>query len=221
MRLTKRKIIIISGSAAAAVIIVAGGLLWHGHHHHAKQLSDTKTTSNPNISLNQDSSDSSGGLNVSGQASNLGQLGNDQSQKNQGGSSGNSSSGSSGVDPSSFAQYNKYQNNKDALFGDIQKGTGAALTSGKQANVYYKGWLTNGALIDQSSVSSSGQPQPFNFTMGAHQVIPGWEEGLYGMQAGGTRLIIIPPAVGYGSQAHGSVPANSVLVFEVQLLSVQ
>lgn len=219
MSITKRTIIISVSGFVTLVVIIGGGLWWHTHQQHTKRLSSTNKTS--------DTTADSGGLNVSGGgAFDLGQLGgNGKNQakdgsSNSGGSGGSSDSGG-GLDPSTFTQYNKYQTNKDALFGDIQKGSGASLTNGKQANVYYKGWLTNGALIDQSPVSTGGQPQAFNFTMGAHQVIPGWEEGLYGMQAGGTRLIIVPPAVGYGAQAHGTVPANAVLVFEVQLVSVQ
>lgn len=223
MRVTKREIIIGLSAFLTALVLAGAGVWWHGHDDQTQLSRDGGSTSNPNISLDQGGSgDDSGGLGVSGQASDLGQLGGDQSQKSQNGSgSSGGSSGSDGIDPSSFEQYDKYKTNKHALFGDIKKGGGAELTTGKQANVTYTGWLTNGALIDRSPVSSSGQPQPYNFTMGSHQVIPGWEEGLYGMRAGGTRLIIIPPAVGYGSRAHGSVPADSVLVFVVRLLSVK
>ncbi len=170
------------------------------------------------ISLNQDDSSKPGGLSVSGQADNLGQLGG----QGKGSQSGGGSSGSSSdINPATFSEYNKYQNNTDALFGDIQIGHGAQLNAGQKASIYYKAWLTNGALVDQSPVSSAGQPQPYSFTLGAHQVIPGLEEGIYGMKVGGKRLIIVPPAVGYGSQGQGAVPANAILVFQVQLLSVQ
>lgn len=222
MRVTKREVIIGATGFILALLLAGGVLWWHGHNKPRQLSLAAGTTSNPNVSLDQGSEDSSG-LNVSGQASNLGQLNGDQSQSGQSGQSGaggNSSSGSS-VDTSTFAAYNKYRNNKDALFGDMKKGGGGALTAGKQAGIYYKVWLTNGALIDQSPVSASGQPQPFSFKLGAHQVITGLEEGVYGMKVGGSRLVIVPPAVGYGSQAHASVPADSVLVFEVQLVSVR
>jgi FKBP-type peptidyl-prolyl cis-trans isomerase len=222
MRVTKKEIIIGVSALILGAALVGGGVWWRSDHHKTKQLSAASgTTSDPNISLDQDNAgDNSGGLSVSDQASDPGQLNGNQSQNGQNsGGSGDSSGGN--IDPSKLAQYEKYKNNKSALFADIQKGTGAALISGKQANVTYKGWLTNGALIDQSPVSSNGQPQPFNFKMGAHQVITGWEEGLYGMKAGGARLIIVPPAVGYGDQAHGSVPANALLLFEVHLISVK
>jgi FKBP-type peptidyl-prolyl cis-trans isomerase len=154
-------------------------------------------------------------------ASDLGQLGVGGNQSQNSGGSSSSSSSSGDVNPSTFTQYDKYKNNKDALFGDIKAGSGAQLTTGKKGTVYYKGWLTNGTLVDQSPVSASSQPQPYTFTLGAHEVIPGWEEAIYGMKAGGKRLLIIPPAVGYGSQGKGLVPPNAVLIFEVQLLSVQ
>ncbi len=125
------------------------------------------------------------------------------------------------VDPSTFAKYDQYKSNSAALFADIQKGTGAELTVNKKAAVVYKGWLTNGQLFDQSRPDSSGQLQPFVFTLGAHQVILGWEQGIGGMKVGGTRLLIIPPSVGYGASGQGSIPPNSVLVFQVQLLAVQ
>jgi FKBP-type peptidyl-prolyl cis-trans isomerase FkpA len=125
------------------------------------------------------------------------------------------------LDPSSFTQYEKYKSGKSALFAEIQKGTGDELVNGKTAAVLYKGWLTNGQLFDQSRTDSSGKLQPFSFTLGAHQVISGWEQAMAGMKVGGTRLLIVPPTAGYGSTATGSIPPNSVLVFYVQLLAVK
>lgn len=224
MRVTKTEIIAGVSGLVIAVIVIGGGLWWHGHKQQPKQLSEasSKTTSNPNISLGQDNS---GGLSVSGQASDLGQLGNNssagQAQTGQGQNESAGSGSSGGLNPSTFTQYDKYKNSKDALFGDMQVGNGAKLSTGQKASIYYKAWLTNGALVDQSPVSSSGQPQPYSFTLGAHKVIPGLEEGTYGMKVGGKRLIIVPPAVGYGSAGQGSVPPNAVMVFEVQLVSVQ
>lgn len=217
----KKEFIFAGAGFLSAFVLIAGGFWWHNHQSgRHKQLTNTsQTVGNHLISLDQSSSADSGGLSVSGSgASDLGQLGGNQSQNSSG---ADSSSNSGGIDPSTFAQYDKYKNNQDALFGDIKAGSGAALGTNNKATVYYKGWLTNGALIDQSPVSASGQPQPFSFTEGARQVIPGWEEAMYGMKAGGTRLLIIPPAVGYGAQGKGAVPANAVLVFEVQLVSVQ
>lgn len=160
-------------------------------------------------------------LNVaSGSASSLGQL-NNASGASQGASTPNrSTAGTSTVDPSTFAQYEKYKDNGSALFGDVQAGSGAALGDNQQATILYKGWLTNGTLFDQSRTDSSGRLQPLAFTEGGHQVIPGMEEGVAGMKAGGIRLIIVPPGQGYGSQGQGNIPGGAVLVFEVQLLDV-
>lgn len=135
--------------------------------------------------------------------------------------SGGQSNASSLLDPSTFGKYDQYKNNTQALYADIQKGTGDELTVNKQAAVVYKGWLTNGQLFDASKPDSTGQLQPFDFTLGAHRVILGWEQSMAGMKVGGVRLLIIPPSVGYGPSGQGSIPPNSVLVFQVQLLAVQ
>ncbi|HXR49449.1 MAG TPA: FKBP-type peptidyl-prolyl cis-trans isomerase [Verrucomicrobiae bacterium] len=210
------------------VIIGLGGgcFWWWPGHHKAQPLNDGAASINTDSTVAQTNS-TNGGLSVAptSGAQNLGQLSGSQKSSNNvtaQGTSSNSSSGSSGaVDPSTFSQYDKYKSGTSALFGDIQVGTGAELGANQQAAVYYKGWLTNGQLFDESRTGSDGKLQPFTFTLGAHQVIPGWEQGLSGMKVGGTRLVIVPPAVGYGSQAQGSIPANSVLVFEVQLVAVQ
>lgn len=100
---------------------------------------------------------------------------------------------------------------------DETVGTGAVATDGKQVTVQYTGTLTNGTVFD----SSYSRNQPFPFTLGAGQVIKGWDEGVVGMKVGGKRKLVIPPSLGYGNQAVGSIPANSTLIFEVQLISVQ
>ena len=124
------------------------------------------------------------------------------------------------LNPSTFAQYNKYVNATSAMYINLLSGTGTELTSGHEAAVYYKGWLTNGKLFDESQ-EKNGQMQPLDFTLGAHQVIPGWEEGMDGMKVGGVRLLIIPPSLGYGAAGQGPIPGNSVLIFQVQLAAVQ
>lgn len=178
------------------------------------------------IPLNQaltDNNASSGGLAVT-QASGtgLGQTAvNPDSGSASTGSSAPSTPKSDPFDPTTFAQYDKYKTSNGALFGDVQTGNGDTLTANKKAAVYYKGWLTNGKLFDQSQTDSKGQLQPFVFTEGAHQVISGWEQGLDGMKVGGTRLLIVPPSAGYGATGQGSIPPNAVLVFEVQLAAVQ
>ncbi len=210
--MSARKVVYVIISAVV-IASVLGGLWWQGHGNDKPKAKGKQTVGDHTISLNQEPPEDTGGLSVSsGGASDLGQLG---------GQAQNSDSGNGNAGTPDYSQYDKYKNNKSALFGDIKKGTGAALTVGKKGAVIYKGWLTNGTLVDQSPTSASGEPQPYTFTMGAHAVILGWEEAMYGMKAGGQRLLIVPPAVGYGSEGKGLVPPNAVLVFEVQLTSVK
>lgn len=100
---------------------------------------------------------------------------------------------------------------------DETVGTGAEAVAGKSITVNYIGTLTNGTKFD----SSFDRNQPFTFTLGGGQVIKGWDEGVVGMKVGGKRKLVIPPSLGYGNQAQGSIPANSTLVFEITLVSVQ
>ena len=100
---------------------------------------------------------------------------------------------------------------------DHQIGTGTEAVSGKTVAVHYTGTLEDGSKFDSSRDSG----QPFQFTIGQGQVIPGWDEGIPGMKAGGRRKLIIPPALGYGSQGSSPViPPNATLVFVVELVSV-
>ena len=101
---------------------------------------------------------------------------------------------------------------------DLQTGSGAVATSGQRANVHYTGWLTTGEKFD----SSADRREPFEFTLGAGQVIKGWDEGVAGMKVGGKRKLVIPPALGYGARgAGGVIPPNAELIFEVELLSLR
>ena len=135
--------------------------------------------------------------------------------------SGSSSGQNNPFDPTTFAQYDKYLKEQKALFGEAQAGTGTALTANHKAAVLYRGWLTNGKMFDESRTGSDGKMQPFIFTLGAHQVIPGWEQALEGMKVGAVRLVVVPPSAGYGATAQNGIPGNSVLVFQVQLVDVQ
>ncbi len=146
-------------------------------------------------------------------ANRLGQITPSQPGQSKNGSSGSSASSAAGspFDPTTYAQYDKYKDGTSALFGDVQKGDGDELTSGKKAAVYYKGWLTNGTLFDQSKPGADGKLAPFVFQMGSHQVIPGWEQALTGMKVGGVRLVIVPASVGYGAQGQGSIPISAEL----------
>lgn len=121
-----------------------------------------------------------------------------------------------------FAVYEKYKDEKNALIGEIEEGTGPVADKGKKVALLYKGWLTNGSLVDESKPSQAGgKIVPLSFQIGGGQVIAGMEQGVFGMKEGGKRRIIIPPAVGYGDHGYGSIPANSVLIFDVELVSVQ
>ncbi len=98
----------------------------------------------------------------------------------------------------------------------ITKGTGAKPTSGQTVKVHYTGWLTDGTKFD----SSVDRGQPFEFELGTGKVIAGWDKGVAEMQVGEKRKLTIPASLGYGDRAVGPIPANSTLVFEVELLGI-
>jgi FKBP-type peptidyl-prolyl cis-trans isomerase len=100
---------------------------------------------------------------------------------------------------------------------DIQVGSGDVASAGKKVTVHYTGTLTDGTKFD----SSVDRNQPFTFTLGAGEVIQGWDQGVAGMKVGGKRKLTIPPSLGYGSRATGPIPANSTLIFDVELLKVE
>src|SRR3990167_7626772 len=105
------------------------------------------------------------------------------------------------------------------MMKDQVVGTGAAAATGDTVTVNYVGALTNGTVFDASANHGT---TGFTFTLGAGQVIKGWDEGIVGMKEGGKRTLLIPADLAYGPQAVGNViPANSALVFEVELLKVQ
>jgi len=95
---------------------------------------------------------------------------------------------------------------------DVVVGTGATVVAGDTITVSYVGTLTNGTQFDSSS--------SFPFRIGVGQVIKGWDQGLIGMRVGGRRRLTIPPSLGYGSQAVGTIPANSTLKFDIGLLAI-
>jgi FKBP-type peptidyl-prolyl cis-trans isomerase FkpA len=103
-------------------------------------------------------------------------------------------------------------------YWDVKMGTGAVAQSGQHVKVDYTGWLTSGKKFD-SSVDAG---RPFEFVLGARQVIKGWDEGVAGMKVGGKRQLRIPPDLAYGPKGYpGVIPANSTLVFDVELLGVK
>ena len=101
---------------------------------------------------------------------------------------------------------------------DIVVGEGTEAVKHSIVTVNYTGWLEDGSKFDSSL--NPGR-EPFRFTVGSGQVIQGWDQGIPGMKIGGKRKLTIPPSMGYGNRDNGAIPANSVLIFEVDLLVVE
>ena len=101
---------------------------------------------------------------------------------------------------------------------DIKIGDGQEVEKFNIVTVNYTGLLEDGTKFDSSL--NPGRT-PFRFTVGAGQVIKGWDEGLIGMKVGGKRKLTIPPELGYGSRDNGPIPANSTLIFEIDLLGIE
>ena len=101
---------------------------------------------------------------------------------------------------------------------DIIVGEGTEAVKHSIVTVNYTGWLEDGSKFDSSL--NPGR-EPFRFTVGAGQVIQGWDQGIPGMKIGGKRKLTIPPSMGYGNRDNGAIPANSVLIFEVDLLGIE
>jgi peptidylprolyl isomerase len=101
-------------------------------------------------------------------------------------------------------------------YRDVRVGTGATAAAGQNVSVHYTGWLPNGSKFD----SSRDRNEPFDFQLGASQVIRGWDEGVAGMRVGGRRLLVIPPDLAYGPSGSDPIPPNATLVFDIELLGV-
>jgi FKBP-type peptidyl-prolyl cis-trans isomerase len=109
---------------------------------------------------------------------------------------------------------------KDGLKIEVlAEGSGPGAKPGQTVSVHYTGWLTNGKKFD----SSRDRGQPITFPLGRHQVIAGWDEGLIGMKKGGHRKLTIPPKLGYGESGtpDGSIPPNSTLIFDVEMMDIR
>jgi len=105
----------------------------------------------------------------------------------------------------------------DETYVDLRVGSGAVAKAGDNVRVHYVGKLTDGTTFD----SSRDRGQPFDFALGAGQVIPGWDEGVVGMRVGGLRKLTVPPALGYGAQGAGDkIPPNATLIFTIELLAI-
>ena len=108
--------------------------------------------------------------------------------------------------------------NNGFVIEDLKIGDGKEVEKFNIVTVNYTGLLEDGTKFDSSL--NPGRT-PFRFTVGAGQVIKGWDEGLMGMKIGGKRKLTIPPDLGYGSRDNGPIPANSTLTFEIDLLTIE
>ena len=103
-------------------------------------------------------------------------------------------------------------------YWELKEGTGAPVQAGQHVTVDYTVWLSTGKKVD----SSVGTGHPYEFMLGAGQVIKGWDEGIAGMKVGGKRQLHIPPDLAYGAAGKPpAVPANSTLIFDVRLVDVK
>lgn len=111
------------------------------------------------------------------------------------------------------------------IITDTQIGDGAEAKAGQQVTVHYTGWLYDPKATNfhgKKFDSSHDRATPFNFPLGAHSVIQGWDQGVAGMRVGGKRTLIIPSNLAYGKRgAGGVIPPNATLVFDVELLAVK
>ena len=104
-------------------------------------------------------------------------------------------------------------------YEDTTVGDGAEAKAGQHVHVHYTGWLYNDGVQGAKFDSSRDRNDPFAFSLGAGQVIKGWDEGVAGMKIGGQRTLIIPASLGYGARgAGGVIPPNATLKFDVELL---
>lgn len=116
-------------------------------------------------------------------------------------------------------------NIKELIQTDVKQGEGAVATAGQTVSVHYTGWLYDETAPEHKGKkfdSSRDRGQPFDFPLGAGQVIKGWDTGVAGMKVGGQRTLIIPSEMGYGTHgAGGDIPPNAALIFDVELLGVK
>ena len=108
---------------------------------------------------------------------------------------------------------------------ELQPGAGPEIVAGQKAVVQYTGWLFETSAPDKKGKqfdSSKNTGQPFEFVIGAGQVIKGWDQGVVGMKVGGSRRLTIPPELGYGDAgAGGVIPPGATLIFDVDLVAIK
>lgn len=106
--------------------------------------------------------------------------------------------------------------NTGLIINDVVVGQGAEAKKGDVLSVHYILSLSDGTTIQNSKDFGA----PFKFTLGAGEVIPGWEQGFEGMKVGGVRTVVVPPELGYGANQAGPIPPNSTLIFTIELVDV-
>ncbi len=106
---------------------------------------------------------------------------------------------------------------KKLVVDDVRIGSGVAVETGDTVTVQYVGTLRDGTKFDDSYLRG----EPFTFTVGAGMVIAGWDQGLVGMKVGGERILVIPADLAYGNRQVGPIPANSPLIFKIELLAIE
>jgi FKBP-type peptidyl-prolyl cis-trans isomerase FkpA len=113
----------------------------------------------------------------------------------------------------------------ELVIDEVTAGEGDAIQAGQMAVVHYTGWLYDETASDKRGRkfdSSRDRNEPFAFSLGAGEVISGWDEGVAGMRVGGRRILTLPPSMAYGSRgAGGVIPPNATLIFDVELLEIQ
>ena len=132
-------------------------------------------------------------------------------------------SGGAAIASPTLAQTGKTMTTPSGLqIVDTKVGTGPSPKTGQTCVMHYTGWLYDNGAKGKKFDSSVDRNEPFEFPIGQHRVIAGWDEGVATMKVGGKRTLIIPPALGYGARgAGGVIPPNATLIFDVELLSVK
>ena len=103
----------------------------------------------------------------------------------------------------------------------LTEGTGAAAKAGDTVSVNYTGTLADGTVFDSNVDPKFKHVEPFEFNLGAGQVIKGWDTGVEGMKVGEKRQLVIPPELAYGANGIGPIPPNATLTFQVELLAIK
>jgi FKBP-type peptidyl-prolyl cis-trans isomerase FkpA len=191
---------LVTGAGAFVVLVLAGaGVWWKVQRDNAADEASTQSRGG-SIALDTSGTQGSQGMTLGGQTPEGAGKPQSVTDLDTGMTSGDKASagGTAGPSREELATYDKYKDAQDVRYGDIVKGGGPEVKAGSKVTINYRGWLTNGSLFDDS-----------------------YAKGLVGMKECGRRRLVIPPAGGYGAQTTEAIPANSVLVFDIELEKVQ